>query len=45
MMGSTLHHPHIAEYLELSIRKLDLPRDLGQHSGGNDHRTGTALLR
>ena len=32
--GLDLHHPRIAKYLELSIRMLDLPRHLGQHSGG-----------
>ena len=32
--GFDLHHPRIAKYLELSIRMLDLPRHLGQHSGG-----------
>ena len=32
--GFDLHHPRIAKYLELSIRLLDLPRHLGQHSGG-----------
>ena len=32
--GVDLHHPRIAKYLELSIRMLDLPRHLGQHSGG-----------
>jgi error-prone DNA polymerase len=32
--GFDLAHPRIAKYLELSIRMLDLPRHLGQHSGG-----------
>jgi error-prone DNA polymerase len=32
--GFDLGHPRIAKYLELSIRMLDLPRHLGQHSGG-----------
>ena len=32
--GFDLHHPRIAKCLELSIRMLDLPRHLGQHSGG-----------
>ncbi len=32
--GFDVHHPRIAKYLELSIRMLDLPRHLGQHSGG-----------
>ncbi len=32
--GLDLRHPRIAKYLELSIRLLDLPRHLGQHSGG-----------
>ncbi len=32
--GFDLRHPRIAKYLELSIRMLDLPRHLGQHSGG-----------
>jgi error-prone DNA polymerase len=32
--GFDLDHPRIAKYLELSIRMLDLPRHLGQHSGG-----------
>ena len=32
--GFDLTHPRIAKYLELSIRMLDLPRHLGQHSGG-----------
>ena len=32
--GLDLNHPRIAKYLELSIRMLDLPRHLGQHSGG-----------
>ena len=32
--GFDLQHPRIAKYLELSIRMLDLPRHLGQHSGG-----------
>jgi error-prone DNA polymerase len=32
--GFDLAHPRIAKYLELSIRIQDLPRHLGQHSGG-----------
>lgn len=32
--GFDLKHPRISKYLELSIRLLDLPRHLGQHSGG-----------
>ncbi len=32
--GFDLKHPRIAKYLELTIRMLDLPRHLGQHSGG-----------
>ena len=32
--GFDLRHPRVAKYLELSIRMLDLPRHLGQHSGG-----------
>ena len=32
--GFDLSHPRIAKYLELSIRMLDLPRHLGQRSGG-----------
>ena len=32
--GFDLRHPRIAKYLEISIRMLDLPRHLGQHSGG-----------
>ena len=32
--GFDIAHPRIAKYLELSIRMLDLPRHLGQHSGG-----------
>lgn len=32
--GFDLNHPRISKYLELSIRMLDLPRHLGQHSGG-----------
>ncbi len=32
--GFDLAHPRIAKYLELSVRMLDLPRHLGQHSGG-----------
>ena len=32
--GFDLTHLRIAKYLELSIRMLDLPRHLGQHSGG-----------
>ena len=32
--GFDLHHPRIAKYLELCTRIQDLPRHLGQHSGG-----------
>ncbi len=32
--GFDLHHPRIAKYLELCMRIQDLPRHLGQHSGG-----------
>ena len=32
--GFDLKHPRIAKYLELSVRLQDLPRHLGQHSGG-----------
>jgi error-prone DNA polymerase len=32
--GFDLQHPRIAKYLELSMRIQDLPRHLGQHSGG-----------
>ncbi len=32
--GFDLSHPRFAKYLELTIRMLDLPRHLGQHSGG-----------
>jgi error-prone DNA polymerase len=32
--GFDLNHPRIAKYLELSMRLQDLPRHLGQHSGG-----------
>ncbi len=32
--GFDIRHPRIAKYLELSMRILDLPRHLGQHSGG-----------
>ncbi len=32
--GFDLRHPRIAKYLELSLRLQDLPRHLGQHSGG-----------
>jgi error-prone DNA polymerase len=32
--GFDLNHPRIAKYLELSLRLQDLPRHLGQHSGG-----------
>ncbi len=32
--GFDLHHPRIAKYLELCMRMQDLPRHLGQHSGG-----------
>jgi error-prone DNA polymerase len=32
--GFDIKHPRIAEYLELCMRVQDLPRHLGQHSGG-----------
>lgn len=32
--GLDLRHPRIAKYLELCMRIQDLPRHLGQHSGG-----------
>ena len=32
--GFDLKHPRIAKYLELCLRLQDLPRHLGQHSGG-----------
>ncbi len=32
--GFDLAHPRIRKYLELTMRMLDLPRHLGQHSGG-----------
>jgi error-prone DNA polymerase len=32
--GFDLRHPRIAKYLELCLRIQDLPRHLGQHSGG-----------
>jgi error-prone DNA polymerase len=32
--GFDIQHPQIAKYLELSMRIQDLPRHLGQHSGG-----------
>jgi error-prone DNA polymerase len=32
--GFDLKHPRIAKYLELSMRIQDMPRHLGQHSGG-----------
>ena len=32
--GFDIRHPRIAKYLELSVRIQDLPRHLGQHSGG-----------
>ena len=32
--GFDLKHPRIAKYLELCLRMQDLPRHLGQHSGG-----------
>ena len=34
MPASIFEHPRIAKYLELSMRIQDLPRHLGQHSGG-----------
>ena len=32
--GFEIKHPRIAKYLELCLRMQDLPRHLGQHSGG-----------
>src|SRR5579859_4408878 len=32
--GFDIRHPRIAKYVELAIRIQDLPRHLGQHSGG-----------
>jgi error-prone DNA polymerase len=32
--GFDIRHPRIAKYIELSMRIRDLPRHLGQHSGG-----------
>ena len=32
--GFDIRHPHIARYLDLCLRMKDLPRHLGQHSGG-----------
>lgn len=32
--GFDIHHPRIARYLDLCLRLQDLPRHLGQHSGG-----------
>ena len=32
--GFDIRHPRIAKYLELCMRIQDLPRHLGQHSGG-----------
>jgi error-prone DNA polymerase len=32
--GFDIRHPRIAHYLDLCMRMLDLPRHLGQHSGG-----------
>jgi error-prone DNA polymerase len=32
--GFDIEHPRIAKYLELCVRLQDLPRHLGQHSGG-----------
>ena len=32
--GLDMAHPRIAKYLELTLRMQDLPRHLGQHSGG-----------
>jgi error-prone DNA polymerase len=32
--GFDIRHPRIAKYLEVSMRIQDLPRHLGQHSGG-----------
>jgi len=32
--GFDIRHPRIAKYIELCVRMQDLPRHLGQHSGG-----------
>ncbi len=32
--GFDIHHPRIAKYIELCTRIQDIPRHLGQHSGG-----------
>jgi len=32
--GFNIHHPRIAHYLDVCMRMQDLPRHLGQHSGG-----------
>ncbi len=32
--GFDAHHPRIARYLDLCLRMRDMPRHLGQHSGG-----------
>jgi error-prone DNA polymerase len=32
--GLDIRHPHIARYLDLCLRMRDMPRHLGQHSGG-----------
>src|SRR5213595_2174330 len=32
--GFDLHHPRISKFLDLALRVQDLPRHLGQHSGG-----------
>ncbi len=32
--GLDLHHPHLRKYFELCVAVQDLPRHLGQHSGG-----------
>src|ERR1019366_8570400 len=32
--GFDVRHPRIARYLDLCLRMRDLPRHLGQHSGG-----------
>lgn len=34
LAGFDVKHPRIAKYLELCLRMQDLPRHLGQHSGG-----------
>jgi error-prone DNA polymerase len=39
--GFDIQHSRIAKYLELCMRLQDLPRHLGQHSGGHGDLSGT----